>query len=161
MYLPLYNYSSHQQVHWEFFFSLFSLTCSILLTCPLHLLLLGYLMLLVKPSSSNRTSFSLISPLFSANTVVTLWREIRGKCKLQNTFYSITICTAHSPSWEADNFWPSKENPRILWNPEFYYRFRKSPQQDIMKWYIMRWYISYIWNILWRTCFTVLPKFIY
>ena len=137
----------------NFSFPFFSLACSILPTCPLHLLLLGYLMLLVKPSSSNRTTFSLISPLFSAKTVVTLWREIRGNCKLQNTFYSITICTEHSPSWEADSFWASKENPRILWNPEFYYRFRKRTQQDIMK-----WRIPYIWNILWRTCFIILPK---
>lgn len=98
----------------NFSFSLFSLACSILPTCPLHLLLLGYLMLLVKPSSWNRTSFSLISLLFSTKTVVTLWREIRAKCKLQNTLYSITICTEHSPSWEADSFWTSQENPCIL-----------------------------------------------
>lgn len=121
----------------NFSFSLFSLACSILPTCPLHLLLLGYLMLLVKPSSSNRASFSLISPLFSAKTVVTLRREIRGKCELQNTFYSITICTEHRSSRESDSFWASKENPLFYETWNFITVFAKAPSRilwsDILK----------------------------
>jgi len=51
----------------------------------------------------------------------------RGNCKLQNTFYSITICTEHSPSWDADSFWASKENPLYITKPGILLPFSQKP----------------------------------
>jgi hypothetical protein len=41
--------------------------------------------------------------------------------------YLLTYSIEQSPSWEANWFSASQENPRILWNPKAYYRIYKSP----------------------------------
>jgi len=41
--------------------------------------------------------------------------------------YLLTYSMVQSPSWEANWFAASQENPRILWNPKVHYRTHKRP----------------------------------
>jgi len=41
--------------------------------------------------------------------------------------YLLTYSMEHSPSWEANRFSATQENPRILWNPKIHYRFHMCP----------------------------------
>jgi len=45
-------------------------------------------------------------------------------------FYFLTYTMEQSPSWEANRFLSSQEIPRILWNPNIYYRVCKFPPPD-------------------------------
>ena len=39
----------------------------------------------------------------------------------------LTYAMEQSPSWEANRFSANQEIPRILWNPNVYYRIHKYP----------------------------------
>jgi len=41
--------------------------------------------------------------------------------------HTLTYCTEHNPSWEANWFSACQEIPRILWNPKIHYSIHKCP----------------------------------
>jgi len=72
--------------------------------------------------------FTGVSWLLSVFYTLKIKLQIPGSlkhCSVYQKNYILTSSMEQSPSWQANWFSASQENPHILWNPKVHYRIRK------------------------------------